>query len=196
MGKGVIKGVSAHFQGLLEVLDGCIGRAKRGKGKQQDDDVHIRYTKYIYIQARKYGTNSLPTVATKSPKRERITKPGRARTAKETRFKPTIGHTRTGLCRICRTDFPYSNKPVPMAHGYMGLFRFHTPLESERDCQRSTRNCAFPATTTTNYHKNMSREGKWVVHPPISSKGMLSINTISSIYARGCQNQNSGSRVG
>ena len=46
-----------------------------------------------------------------------------------------------------QTFVPPKN-PYPW-HGYAGLIRFQTPLESAGDCQLTTRNCAFPPTTTT-----------------------------------------------
>ena len=82
----------------------------------------------------------------------------------------------TGLpgVRVRVQTFVPPKNPYPW-HGLAGLIRFQTPLESAGDCQLSTRNCAFPPTATTNHHSRIAKEGEWVVHPPISHKGMLFI---------------------
>ena len=72
------------------------------------------------------------------------------------------------------TDFCTRQKPVPVArvHG------FDPSSNSARKRERLPAQHTFPPTITTNYHENSSRiakEEEWVVHPPISLEGMLSI---------------------
>ena len=70
-------------------------------------------------------------------------------------------------------EFCTRRKPVPVAQ----VDGFDPVSNSARKRERLPAQHEFPPTTTINQHENTSRiakEGEWVVHPPISSKGMLS----------------------
>jgi len=71
------------------------------------------------------------------------------------------------------TDFCTPEKPVsvPRVHGFDPI---SNSARKRGRLPAHHSNCAFPPTTTTNHHSRIAKEGEWVVHPLISSKGMLS----------------------